>query len=61
MAIETYARRIGVCVGEWEAHFGVIKISRLPRNRRVALLASLRESPRNVVRVRSALEIFQMA
>ena len=58
MAIETYAGRIGVCIGEWEAHFGVVKACRLPRNRGVALLAGLREPSSNVARIRGALEIF---
>ena len=61
MAIETDAGRIGVCIGEWEAHFGVVKASWLPRNRVVTLLAGLREPSSNVVRIRSALEVFQMA
>jgi len=58
MAIEADARRIGVRIGEWEAHFRVVKVCRLPRNRGVALLASLREPPSNVARIRGALEIF---
>jgi len=61
MAIETYAGRIGVCIREREAHFRVVKVSRLPRNRVVTLLAGLREPSSNVVRIRSALEVFQMA
>jgi hypothetical protein len=48
-------------VGQWEAHRGVVEVCRLPRNRGVALLAGLRETPCGVVRIRGALEIFQMA
>jgi len=61
MAIETHAGRIGVRVGQREANGVVVEGCRLPRNRGVALLTGLREPSRNVVRIRGALKIFQMA
>ena len=61
MAIEADAWRIGMCIGQREANGVVVKGCRLPRNRGVALLTSLGETPSNVARTRSALEILQMA
>ena len=61
MAVEARARRIGVRVGQREANGVVVESCRLPSNGSVARLAGLRETPCNVVRIRSALEIFQMA
>ena len=61
MAIEARARRIGVRIGQWEADGVVVESCRLPGNGSVASLASLREAPCDVVRIRGALEIFQVA
>ncbi len=61
MAIEAYARRIGVRIGQRETNRAVVESCRLPGNGSVALLTGLREPSCNVVRIRSALEIFQMA
>lgn len=61
MAIEAHARRIGVRVGQWEAHGGVVKGCRLPGNGGVTGLASLGKTPGDVIRICGALKILQMA
>ncbi len=48
-------------IGQWEADGVVVESCRLPGNGSVASLASLREAPCDVVRIRGALEIFQVA
>lgn len=55
------ALQVGVAAGQRESHRVVIESGRLPRGRRVTLLASLREPQRNVVRVTRLLEIRQVA
>jgi hypothetical protein len=61
MAVEAHTGRVSVCVGERETYGRVVEICRLPGTRRVAGLASLRETARNVIGIRGSLEIFQMA
>ena len=61
VAIEADARRIRVGIRQRETHRRVIKCSRLPGDCCVALLASLRESSRDVVRVLGPLKILEMA
>ena len=61
MAVGALPRRHGVCAGQGEIHHRVIERSRRPRNRGVALLASLRKVCGDVIGIRRALKIFQMA
>lgn len=49
--------QLRVPAGEGEAHRIVIEISRLPSRSRVAFLASLGKSERNVIRIAGLLEI----
>jgi len=61
VAIEAHARRIGVRISQWEANGVVIESCRLPGDGSVARLAGLREPPGDVVRIRGALKVFQVA
>ena len=61
VAVEADARGIGVRIGQRKAYRRVIKCRRLPGDGGVALLASLRETSRDVVRVLSALKVLEMA
>lgn len=58
MAVEAHTGRVSVCIGEREADGRVIEICRLPGACRVAGLTSLRETARNVIRIRGSLEVF---
>ena len=58
MAVEAHTGRVGVCVGERETHGRVVEICRLPGTCRVAGLASLRKTARDVIRIRGSLEVF---
>ena len=55
------ALHAAVRAGEREAGGRMIEGGRRPGGRRVALLASLREARGNVIRIRRALEILQVA
>ena len=59
MALRTLQRR--VCAGQRESRVVMVKRCLRPRSRVMALLASLRESRTHVIRIRRALEIFQVA
>lgn len=61
VAVEAHTGRVGVCVGERETNGRVVEICRLPSTCRVAGLASLRKTARDVIWIRGALEVFQMA
>ena len=61
MTIKAYTRRIGVRIRQRETNLRVIKSRWLPRDRRMARLASLREPAGHVIRIRCSLEILQMA
>ena len=61
MAIAALARRHGVRSGECEINHRVIKGRRSPRQGCVALRAIGGEVRRNVIRIRRALKIFQVA
>ena len=61
VAVGTRARRHGVSACERESGLGMVEVRRLPRARRVAHFASLREAALHVIRVISVLEILQVA
>src|SRR6202521_1324747 len=61
VAVGTLARRNGVTAGKRESGLGMVEVRRLPRARRVAHFASLREAALHVIGVISVLEILQMA
>ena len=61
MAIGADARRIGVRIRQWEPEGTVVESRRLPGNRSVAGLAGLRKSSGDVIWIRRALEILQVA
>ena len=61
VAISALPRRHRVCSGQREIHQRVVERRRLPGHRGVALLASLGKVGRDVVRIRSSLEILQVA
>lgn len=61
VAIGAYARRVRVRVRQGKTYRAVIKGCRLPSNGRMARLAVLRESSRDVVWIGGALKIFQVA
>ena len=54
-------RWVGVITSQGEAGFGVIKLGRLPGGRVVTHLAGLREVAGHVIRISSAVEVFQVA
>jgi len=61
VAVETDTRRIGMCIGQREAHRVVVKSRRLPGARGVAHLTVLREASGDVIRIGRGLKILQVA
>ena len=61
VTIRTLPRRHRVRPGQYKIDHRVVKRCRSPRNRRMALRAVRRKIRRNVIRIRSPLEIFQVA
>jgi len=59
--VALHALHAGVRAGQREARGRVIESSAGPRRGAMALLAGLREARRDVIRIRGALEIFQVA
>ena len=59
--VALHALHAGVCPGQRESSGRVIEGGAGPRRGAVALLAGLREARRHVVRIRGALEVFQVA
>jgi hypothetical protein len=55
------ALQLGMCSRDGETHRSVIEARRLPRSRAVAVLASLRESKRDVIRIGSFAKVLQVA